>query len=99
MELNKQQIAAVAERLLYIAVSFLTSYGHITKEDEASFVAVGLAIVGAGIGWFNNRKSRLADRAMNVNKDAVIVGSQKLADDTKSDRIVSENKVVVVAKP
>lgn len=99
MELNKQQVMAVLERLLYVAVPYLTVHGFIAKEDETSLIAAAVAIVGAGIGWFNNRKSRLADRAMNVNKDAVIVGSQKLADDTKSDRIVSENKVVVVAKP
>lgn len=99
MELNRQQVMAVLERLLYIAVPFLTTYGYIGKEDEASFVAVALGIIGAGIGWFNNRKSRLADRAMNANTDAVIVGSQKLADDTKSERVVSERQVAVVNKP
>ncbi len=99
MELNKQQVTAILERLLYIAVPFLATYGYIGKEDEASIVAAALAIIGAGVGWFNNRKARLADRAMTANKDAVIVGSQKLADTTKSDRVISERSAVVVPKP
>ncbi len=96
--LSHSQITGAIERLLYIFVPMLTAHGITTRDDEQLIVTAVLAIVGAGIGIWNNRAKRLADRAAKANPDTITVASPELAAGTKASNIVSARDFTVTPK-